>query len=164
MRERRARLPGATRRQRCQLAAHTPGLASIHPLQLAGAGANPDKLGVAAALWDGALVLAGYLAAQPSFQYLGERRRETGWLELRAVGRLQQQSHPAAVRAHRRLAAPAANPAAAGMRCVELGAGVGLVGLALAAMGARVAVTDVAKVLPLMRANLAANGYDPARG
>ncbi len=50
------------------------------------------------------------------------------------------------------------------MRCVELGAGVGLVGLALAAMGARVTVTDVAKVLPLMRRNLLANGYDPARG
>lgn len=91
------------------------------PHQLAGAGHNPDKLGVAAALWDGALVLAGYLAAQPAYKYLG-------------------------------------------MRCVELGAGVGLVGLALAAMGARVTITDVEKVLPLMRANLEANGYDPARG
>jgi tRNA1(Val) A37 N6-methylase TrmN6 len=52
----------------------------------------------------------------------------------------------------------------AGMRCVELGAGVGLVGLALAAMGARVTITDIDKVLPLMRDNLAANGFDPARG
>ena len=42
------------------------------PHQLAGAGLNPDKLGVAAALWDGALVLAGYLAAQPAYKYLGE--------------------------------------------------------------------------------------------
>jgi methylase of polypeptide subunit release factors len=50
------------------------------------------------------------------------------------------------------------------MRCVELGAGVGLVGLALAAMGARVTITDIDKVLPLMRDNLAANGFDPARG
>lgn len=68
-----------------------------------------------------------------------------------------QQQHPAA---------PHGCPSLlrAGMRCVELGAGVGLVGLALAAMGARVAVTDVAKVLPLMHANLEANGYDPARG
>ena len=41
------------------------------PHQLAGAGANPDKLGVAAALWDGALVLAAYLAAQPRYRYLG---------------------------------------------------------------------------------------------
>lgn len=43
----------------------------VQPHQLAGAGVNPDKLGVAAALWDGALVLAGYLAAQPHYQYLG---------------------------------------------------------------------------------------------
>lgn len=41
------------------------------PHQLAGAGINPSKLGVAAALWDGALVLAGYLAAQPHYRYLG---------------------------------------------------------------------------------------------
>ena len=41
------------------------------PHQLAGAGANPDKLGVAAALWDGALVLAAYLVAQPRYRYLG---------------------------------------------------------------------------------------------
>lgn len=32
---------------------------------------NPEKLGVAAALWDGALVLAGYLVAQPQYRYLG---------------------------------------------------------------------------------------------
>lgn len=56
------------------------------------------------------------------------------------------------------------SPNAAGLKCVELGAGVGLVGLALAAMGARVTITDVEKVLPLMRQNLAANGFDPARG
>lgn len=91
------------------------------PQQLAGAGINPDKLGVAAALWDGALVLAGYLAAQPHYRYLG-------------------------------------------MRCVELGAGVGLVGLALAAMGARVTITDVDKVLPLMHQNLEANGYGTTKG
>ncbi|KAI3433337.1 hypothetical protein D9Q98_003155 [Chlorella vulgaris] len=91
------------------------------PHQLAGAGVNPDKLGVAAALWDGALVLAAYLVEQPRYRYLG-------------------------------------------MRCVELGAGVGLVGLALAALGARVTITDVGKVLPLMRRNLQANGYDPDKG
>ena len=59
---------------------------------------------------------------------------------------------------------PSLPPASPGMKCVELGAGVGLVGLALAAMGARVAITDVDKVLPLMLANLEANGFDPARG
>ena len=41
---------------------------------------------------------------------------------------------------------------------------MGLVGLALAAMGARVTTTDLDKVLPLMRDNMAANGFDPARG
>lgn len=46
----------------------------LQPHQLAGAGVNPDKLGVAAALWDGALVLAAYLVAQPRYRYLG------GWL------------------------------------------------------------------------------------
>lgn len=62
----------------------------------------------------------------------------------------------------KQLARPPSLPA--GMRCVELGAGVGLVGLALAAMGAQVAITDVEKVLPLMRENLGANGFDPAVG
>lgn len=47
---------------------------------------------------------------------------------------------------------------------MELGAGVGLVGLALGAMGARVTITDVEKVLPLMHRNLEANGYSPGRG
>lgn len=49
-------------------------LSTLQPHQLAGAGINPDKLGVAAALWDGALVLAGYLAAQPRYRYLGACR------------------------------------------------------------------------------------------
>lgn len=52
-------------------------------------------MGVGACVWDGALVLAGYLAAQPRYAYVG-------------------------------------------CRAVELGAGVGLVGLALAKMGAQV--------------------------
>ena len=75
--------------------------------------------GVGACLWDGALVLAGYLAAQPRYKYVG-------------------------------------------LRCVELGAGVGLVGIALAMMGARCLVTDIAKVLPLLSDNLAANSFDPS--
>ena len=40
-----------------------------------------------------------------------------------------------------------------GARVLELGAGMGLAGLALAALGARVLLTDVASVLPLLRVN-----------
>lgn len=86
------------------------------PNQLVSGGAG--NVGVGACLWDGALVLAGYLATQPRYRYVGAR-------------------------------------------CVELGGGVGLVGMALARMGAHCTVTDLAKVLPLLRRNLAANGWDP---
>eukprot|EP00887_Chlorella_sp_A99_P005515 scaffold1.g5515.t1 len=87
------------------------------PRQLVSGSAG--NVGVGAAVWDGALVLAGYLAAQPRYKLVGAR-------------------------------------------AVELGAGVGLVSAALARMGARVVATDLAKVLPLLEANLAANGFDPA--
>ena len=52
-----------------------------------------------------------------------------------------------------------AMPAAllAGRTVVEVGSGVGLVGLAAAALGARVVLTDMPDVLALTRANLAAN-------
>ncbi|EFJ45363.1 hypothetical protein VOLCADRAFT_94143 [Volvox carteri f. nagariensis] len=45
-----------------------------------------------------------------------------------------------------------------GCRVVELGAGPGLVGILLAKMGAKVHITDIAKVLPLIDANIEANG------
>ncbi|GAB4822736.1 hypothetical protein N2152v2_009782 [Parachlorella kessleri] len=51
-----------------------------------------------------------------------------------------------------------------GMRCIELGAGVGLVGLALAMMGAQVVITDIEKVMALLLENLIANGFDPGKG
>ena len=45
-----------------------------------------------------------------------------------------------------------------GAKCIELGAGVGLVSAALAVLGARVTTTDIAKVLSLLEDNMAANG------
>ncbi len=44
---------------------------------------------------------------------------------------------------------------------MELGAGVGLVGLTLAARGAKVFITDKRTVLPLARRNAELNGFDP---
>lgn len=44
-----------------------------------------------------------------------------------------------------------------GCRIVELGAGPGLPGLFAAATGAHVCITDLAKVVPLIEQNIAAN-------
>ncbi|EJD53919.1 hypothetical protein AURDEDRAFT_110616 [Auricularia subglabra TFB-10046 SS5] len=47
-------------------------------------------------------------------------------------------------------------------RVVELGSGTGLVGLVAGLLGARVAVTDQAQLLPLLSKNVALNGLDAA--
>ncbi len=49
-----------------------------------------------------------------------------------------------------------------GKRAVELGAGMGLGGLAFAMLGADVLLTDVAAVLPLLRRNYENNMSPPA--
>lgn len=44
-----------------------------------------------------------------------------------------------------------------GKRCLELGAGMGLAGAAMALMGAHVTFTDLESVLPLLRQNVQNN-------
>ena len=44
-----------------------------------------------------------------------------------------------------------------GKKAIDLGAGMGLCGLALAAMGSNVLSTDLAPVLPLLRHNCSVN-------
>ena len=47
-----------------------------------------------------------------------------------------------------------------GAKCIELGAGVGLVGIAVGQMGADITLTDVAEILPLLEKNVATNLAD----
>lgn len=107
---------------------------SFHPTQPRSISAR--RMGVGAVLWDGSLALAAYLARQPLHRYVGLR-----WVR-RSLSTLPHQSY-------------------AVHRCLELGAGVGLVGLTLTAMGAKVYITDKEAVLPLTRRNAMHNGHDP---
>jgi len=47
-----------------------------------------------------------------------------------------------------------------GSKCIELGAGVGLVSIVLAKLGSQVYATDLGKVLPLLCENVLRNGVD----
>mmetsp|Transcript_32724 Transcript_32724/g.84854 ORF Transcript_32724/g.84854 Transcript_32724/m.84854 type:complete len:313 (-) Transcript_32724:8-946(-) len=58
--------------------------------------------------------------------------------------------------AHRELAAATRSPCR-NLRCLEVGAGCGLVGLSLAALGCSTVCTDVGPVLPLLRRNVHRN-------
>lgn len=58
------------------------------------------------------------------------------------------------------LATAVAEADVAGKRAIELGAGAGLAGLAAAAAGADVTLTDLPENLDLLRRNAAANGLD----
>lgn len=49
----------------------------------------------------------------------------------------------------------------AGTRCVELGSGMGLVGLVMARLGANVFLTDKASMLSVLRTNIAKNWLAP---
>ena len=111
-------------------------------------------------------MLAGHLASLPRYKLIGGARggewvggRVGGWASLlasvRGVARFHGCPRPCA------WPTPSAVLAA---RCVELGAGVGLVGVTAAVLGARVTLTDVGKVLPLLDANLEANGLGGGRG
>lgn len=77
-------------------------------------GLTGGRIGVGACVWDGALLLAGYLMSQPHYKYVGAK-------------------------------------------CIELGAGVGLVSCVLAKMGGHVIASDITKVLPLLERNLIEN-------
>ena len=75
---------------------------------------NAGRLGVGAVMWEGELLLAAFLASQPTHRYIGQR-------------------------------------------CIELGSGPGLAGILLAKLGAKVLVSDIKKVLPLIERNLELN-------
>ena len=49
-----------------------------------------------------------------------------------------------------------------GAKCIELGAGVGLVGISVACMGAHVTLTDIGTMVPLLQENVEANAGSSA--
>ena len=100
------------------------------------------RTGVGALLWEGALIVLAFL--------IGNTRQGE---DVRAA--LQAESAPANGRgSKRRPQASKLSTPLRGVKCVELGAGTGLLAAALAAGGAEVVATDLDKVVPLMEENL----------
>ncbi len=139
-----------------------PVCAAKQPRSLTGA-----RLGVGACLWDGAFVLTAYIAGQTADTYTGGLLAACSVLET-DPGVFQSilwqskstnvwWSLPYACTLSAQHNAMLTQPYVAGKRCIELGAGVGLVGLALARLGAQVTLTDKPALLSLLRGNVAKN-------
>eukprot|EP00962_Isochrysis_galbana_P022682 scaffold6781_cov107-Isochrysis_galbana.AAC.11 len=117
--------------------------------------AAPERFGTGTMIWECSVVLAHLLSFRP--QLLDGLDLPTGTLH---VG---DGAQPAAAVGGGSAGEAAAggsvvDRAAAGARVVvELGAGTGVAGLAAAALGASVLLTDVLQVLPLLRSNVEAN-------
>ncbi len=103
-------------------------------------------------------------AERPTRHGTGTMIWECGIVLAKLLDRLAAGDVPADSPAHaafpRRARAGAGEPPGSGLDglgIVELGSGTGVAGLAAAALGARVLLTDVAEVVPLVAANVAAN-------
>jgi hypothetical protein len=105
-------------------------------------------MGVGACAWEGEMLLAAYL--------LSEWQRVAGCCPVSNSPAAPTQCHPPAATHTHTSAAPAHHYT--GLSVVELGSGPGLAGLLAAKLGARVAITDKAVVVPLIAENIALNG------
>lgn len=135
------------------------GLLCRYPLALQ---QDPDSHHLGMTVWDASIVLAKYL----------EKARATCiamLVALRVSKRASQHvqsSHQGRPKCACKISEPSqgalrkgatSKAALTGATVLELGSGAGLAGMAAALLGAHVALTDVADVLPLLRSNVSAN-------